>query len=1332
MQVFIPRRVVYAADGEVRDVGHELLLELPGNTILLGEAGGGKTRLTEWLGTAATHKRWTARQLINGDAQDSLKPSQVLVIDALDEIAAKADGDAVDLVLRALRNVGYPRFILSCRSSEWRSATMREAIREQYGEAPVEVELAPLTDEDARGFLSAYLNDANLAEEVSWRFRERGLAEWLGNPQTLEMVADVARDEKLPESASALFGRFVDLAWFEHSDRRAGAPLQRLGKEAVLDALGAGFASLILTGSAALSDVPQHKLVPSDLPRAEVVTLPGGEHLEAALSSRLCVGPGERRTFQHKRIGEYLGARWLAKQADTPPKQARLLAMLRSNGMVPASLRGLHAWLATDPRLATDVIRTDPAGVIEYGDADDLPEGHGRVLLEALGSLVERNPLFSVGWSPRAGSLVKGSLLDESWRILTQRDEADRGWQYPFSLRMVIARQLSNPHVVDTRRSELRAMLLNEDQEFAIRAAAGNALAVHGALRDWPKLLETLRLQTTKDSCRLAVDLLDDTGFEDISDRQIAELVLAYDGITLCSLPRVYDESRTAGTLYYLEHKLPDERLDGVLDEFAAFLEPFSDDRSDLIEAFDLKTLIGGLIVRRLSLTDRRPLADPVALWRWLRPFQGNRGYSRSDRDEVAEWLKTHKHERRAIQRYILIDLEGDQNVWQRQWQLLEPLPGAALDSGDLASLLDSLVESDDRWRDLLRLIHHEGERGAEARAAAKRFVANRPDMLRWIDELRAPKPQEWELRDRERKMKHEAKNAARNAEHRASFLAHRDKLLTGDIGHQPAQAYLGHFSDLPKDGPPHERIGRWLGEDLQADALAGFEAFLTREPPALTPEQIADSWAESRFWPLAWVFVAALIERVRKGAGFEDLPDDRLIAALLQTEHGLARSEEAKELGDALETELINRGAYEAYARLLIEPHLRKRRDHITGLYGLMREKRHAALATKLAVEWIGEFPQMSADVEEELIDRLIRAHDTRTLRAAAAERMNDEGRDERSRRNWQTVALWTDFERASALLDGIGERDADLIWSIRDRLGGHRHREEPPIALRPGLAAWIVRSFRGAWPYRNHPSGVTSGDQNAWDASDYLTRLIGQLGDDPSDEATGFITKLRDAPRDGYTDYLHRVAAEQEAKRAEIAYIPPSVADIATVLSGSPPKTVTALKAEVLAALARTQARVHSDPTNCWRGFYRDDEVTPKGEEDCSDHLANLLALEAPAIRFDPEFHIGGDREVDIACSIGKLRMPIEAKGQWNADLWTAADWQLGGQQAIDHLAAGHGIYLVYWFGGVKGRKGLKRPPAGVQCPITPEMLRQALQETLTTSGRANLSVFVLDLTR
>lgn len=1329
--MFLPRCLQYIVAQEVSDMAHTDLLTLDRNIVLLGEAGGGKTRLTEWLGERDGHARCTARQLLNGDGRQLLANCRILVIDALDEVAAKGDGDAVDLVLRALRDAGHPPFVLSCRSSEWRAATMTEAIREQYGEPPLEFELVPLDARQAQAFLTDRLGDAARAEAVVDHFLKRGLGDWLGNPQTLLMLGDVAGQGSLPDTSSALFETYVDLAWFEHNDQRPNAPLQALGKEAVLDALGAAFAALIMTGSAALSDLPRHKVAKGDLPRSDVAALPDASNLVAALGSRLCVGPQERRTFQHKRVGEYLGARWLGKHACTPAKRAALLGLITIDGIVPSSLRGLHAWLAThSAQLADEVIRADPSGVIEYGDADMLTPAQGRVLLEALHALAERNPMFFVGYAPRAGSLVAPNLIDEVWRILTERTSDDKAFAYSWALRITLARQIKAPQLVAARRDALVAMMLDERQEFAIRADIGKALAQHGQLTSWPELLEMLRCRATENSTRLAVDLIDDIGFEHVSDQQIVELILAYEGVTLSAVPHETSERRTVGTLYFVRRELPHDRIDGVLDTLAEYLAPFGDDLSLNIDNFDVSSLIGDLVVRRLE----RPLPDPVALWRWLRPLQGDRGYIRSNRDEIAEWLKEHPAERRVIQRHVLLNRPSDHNLWQRRWRLLEPLPGAQLSEDDVIALLDELDPFDERWRDVMMLTAQEGIEGQRAREAARRFAAGDAETLTWIEAQAHRPPADWEIEQQQRSKRRKREQAKKFAKHRKAAMARRHELRRGNYSDvvSPARAYLGQFSDIEREVPPHERIAGWLGDDLQADAFAGFEAFLHITPADPDAQKIAESWATSRVWHAAYILVAALMERQRTGKGFVDLPDERLIAGMIQLEHGLLRSEEGKALGASLEAELVARdGTYELYARLLVEPHLNERATHITGLYDLMRETAHAELGARLAKEWLNAFPGLAAEVEEEFTGRLIAAREMDALREFAAKRLAQPDLDERRRRNWQAIALWTDFAAVAPTLSGIGARDPALLWSFRDRVGGGRHRDDPSGTMSIALMGWIVREFRAAFQRRERPDSVTHGDTNAWDASDYLARLIGQIGDDTGDEAIGTLISLRDAPADGYSDYLRRVGTEQAEKRAEQAYTPPTLGRVAHIMSATPPTTQADLQSAVLNALDRAEARVRSDEADSWVGFYRDDRHTPKEEEECSDHLKLLLDAADPSVVFTREPHLGSDREADFWCSVAGLALPIEAKGQWHQDLWHAAERQLGNQQAVDHRAGGYGIYLVYWF-GPDSPKGLQGPPRGTPRPVTKIELENALRERLIASGRPNLRVKVIDLTR
>jgi hypothetical protein len=97
------------------------------------------------------------------------------------------------------------------------------------------------------------------------------------------------------------------------------------------------------------------------------------------------------------------------------------------------------------------------------------------------------------------------------------------------------------------------------------------------------------------------------------------------------------------------------------------------------------------------------------------------------------------------------------------------------------------------------------------------------------------------------------------------------------------------------------------------------------------------------------------------------------------------------------------------------------------------------------------------------------------------------------------------------------------------------------------------------------------------------------------------------------------------------------------------------------------------------------------------------------------------------------GDLALPIEAKGQWNKALWTAATDQLDALYLRDWHAQGRGIYLVFWFGDATAKQyRLKPPPEGSPRPTTPAELRSLLEETIRPERRGAITIVVLDLTR
>jgi hypothetical protein len=1278
--------------------------------VILGEAGMGKSYLLEWLATSPGYTRCTARQLINRhDPRTLLGDAKTLVIDALDEVSTQKEGDAVDLVLRQLGKLGCPRFVLSCRVADWRSATGLEAIREQYPEEPLELHLEPFDDNDATAFLSASLG-SEVAKAVVAHFNERGLDGLLGNPQTLELIARVAGSGNLPETRSELFERAIEVLRVEHRDAKADSQLAR---ETGLDAAGAAFAGLILTGSEAIVRTSAANAAEGELQLADIARLPDGEPIGAMLGTRLFKADGaDRFGYLHRRVGEYLGARWLAKQAYTQPKRRRLLSMFHSHGLVPASLRGVHAWLARDPALAQAVIAADPMGVIEYGDADDLTVEQARSLIEALELLAADSPLFR-DWGPYSvRGIAQPKLIGDIRRLITAPET-------PFRLRLLVLEAIKGNKIAPELADDLQMIVLDPLAIFASRRAAGEALAELDGEDDWSTILRTLYGYDDELSTRLAIELAEDIGYERIDDGFIVDLVVAH----------ALNDGRTIGVLMGLERHLPESRIEGILDRLAEMAKSlgsrYERPGNDALTDFAYHLIVRGVAAGGVTAEK---------LWSWLEPFDSSAGYQRETRQQLDTLIQSDDALRQAIQRHVLFELPSDHNPWQLAWSLSARSLGLTPTAVDVIALLgwvDPTACSDERWRDLVQLTRHDGEVGAEVRATARLFAAHRLDLLEWIDKLAEPHVPEWQIKQAEHERKRRAKKVSTHAKHRKHFAACIDQMRVGDYGTiiDPAKAYLNLFNDIGEDVPAHKRVSQWLGDDIGDVAHLGFETFLVLDPPKPTAQEIAESLAQGKGYEAGYIIVAALAERLRKGIGFDGLSDERLMAGLFELRRtSIDGHAGVVGLRDAIEAAVQARGIWEEAMRLYHEPQLQARRESVDGLYAFVRDEVHAELAAELTAEWLERFPDIPVGPETELIDRLIRSGRFETLRRAAAGRVGLT--DDERRRNWDAIGLIVDFEQTAARLD-TSPIEPELLWNLRHRTGG-RFDDGANIALSPAQLEWIITTFRPLWPMEDHPSGPSGGDTNPWDASNHIVHLIRRLGNDSSEDAVTVLMRLRDAPADGYSESVKIVVAEQARIRVEADYVPPTLEAIDAITRNLLPVSATDLQALVVEELVIAQAKIKSDDAESWRGFY-DDNGMPFAEERCRDHLLGLLRQGSEGITFEPEVHVAADKEVDIACSVGALRMPIEIKGQWHRELWQGADMQLDTLYTQDWQAERRGIYLTLWFGDQQQpNKSLKSPGRGIKRPQTADELREMLIATSKSAREGRVVVFVLDLVR
>lgn len=1300
-------------DGQAKDekvaVPQTALKKMTQPLVILGEAGMGKSHLLEWLSEDPRYAFCTAMQFIHRhEPRTLLGDAEVLVIDALDEVASQRDGDALDQLLRQLGKAGYPQFVLSCRVADWREAIGRQAICGQYQNPPLELHLNAFSDEEAAKFLAVRLGDAR-AHEVIAHYNARGLQGLLGNPQTLEMIADVADGGELPENKAQLFARSIDVLSCEHKDMKAD---QQLAPELAIYTASAAFASLILTGQEVIVRKASAHMQAGELLLASIAKLPGAESIAGALGTRLFRARGsDRFTYCHRRIAEFQAARWLAAHANTPRKRRRLLSMFHRQGVVPASLRGLHAWLAEDALLAEAVILADAMGVIEYGGADALDAKQARLLLDGLIQLAAKNPNF-YGWGGYSlRGLARPELCDELKTSIL-------GPNTCFGLRMILLEAIVGSAIAQTLAPDLLSLILDDKTAYAIRSHAANALIESGCAQPWTAHVKQLAASSDEQSIRLALNLLHDVGYAVFDDYTIADTVMAYARRT----------KRTLGLLWQTRKQLPEERIEGVLEHVVTMARALGGAKSRHGNS-EITRFAYHLIALRL----KSGAVDPLVLWSWLSPFTHQLVASEDTRGEIEDYLKTNPGARRTILRHVLLGASDEKDVGERYWILADASPGLYLFNDDIIHLLSEMpIEdaADTRWQALVSMVTHQSDSGADVREAARRFTVGRPDWQAWLDALVNPNVPQWKIDQDEREKRWKAERSAEQEQHRSDALARIGLMRSGEFEAiiDPAQAYLKLFHDIGDDVAAHQRVEEMLGPSVSEAAHAGFEVFLTAESASPTALEIAEAYTGGKTYYAGYVLIAAIAERRRNGHQYHDLSDDRLFACLfaLHLQHTEGHTG-LEGLGVTVEQAVRERGLWPQAMRILFEPRLAAGKSSVEGLYELTHREDDAELASDLAIEWLQKFPMLSEHSEMELVDHLLRRGRHNALRRLMHNRTATD--DIARERRWHAIGLIVDFE-ATRILVEASQPQPELLWSLRGRTHP-RSSNDSIIPLDPVQSAWIIAAFRCAWRNEGYPTGGFAGDENPWDASQYLRALIQQLGNDISEVATDALHTLCDSPEDSYTNTLRQVASEQTRKRVDALYVPPTLEAVVAVLNDLPPASAIDLQAYVLEALAIVGKKVQSDDVDSWRGFFNGG--VPHDEEHCRDHLIGLLRQENQAIAFDPEGHVADDKEIDIACKVGNLLMPIEVKGQWHDKLWVAADQQLDRLYTPDWRADRYGIYLVLWFGdSVPENKKLKSPGRGREKPSTPQMLHGQLIELSKAAKSGRVLVVVLDLSR
>jgi hypothetical protein len=739
--------------------------------------------------------------------------------------------------------------------------------------------------------------------------------------------------------------------------------------------------------------------------------------------------------------------------------------------------------------------------------------------------------------------------------------------------------------------------------------------------------------------------------------------------------------------------------------------------------------------------------SDAGALWRWLGALRHLDDYSGNTSENLRAQLDQRDDLRHAIQLHALYVARRRPTIWASDFDLARRMVGLQGRARDVTWFLDRLAGADNKdpmlrqdWCDLMRLGIGRDGFDPDLRAASRKFQRDDAPLEVFVHKIEHPKKPAG-ARKYERDAAKRAKKKRINIEgNRRYFSANRAALLAGDLGAilQPAKAYLGLFPDLTREQPPAERIAEWLGPNLRDDAMVGLEAVLHRlDLP--TPAEIAKGFAEGKMWNYSFAIMAGLLARQRAGNGFGDLLREvRVIGLLLcHNERGMCFDDDLPALQTALEAEVISTAKdREDFARLWIEPSLAASCSHVSGLYTLARDEDWRATGAALAGGWLTNFPNIPENIELQLVECLTRSGAFVVLASIAAARANGVFRNVNHKLAWLAINVLVRFDAVKRDLAGIGARNPDFIWFLRDRLQLERHGSTlpnmPPIAT--AQSKWIISEFRAQWPSAIMV-GSSSGDTNPHDATDFLRGLINRMANDTSVEASDALQTLIEEPVDSYTDLIRHIAAGQRQKRAEEDFAPLPPRGLSQLLAEGPPSNIDDLKSLVLEDLAIAQKKLIGSDLDEIRDFWNDAGV-PHDENRCRDRLAAMISPELT--RYDVQRITEADmpttKRADLAFARGQLQLPMEVKGQWHPDVWDAATGQLDVQYLTDWRSHQRGIYCVLWFGNLPSKSGrrLKAPPKGLKRPKTVEEMRKMLIGRIPGARRAMIDAVVLDLTK
>jgi len=1295
--------------------------------VVLGDPGAGKTTSFE---RAASEEPDAVYVKIRDFLTLNIKrwKGKTLYLDGLDEQRSKTkDGTAtLDDLRQRLDELESPRFRLSCRSADWYGSSDLESLKKVVpNELITVVSIEPLSEADIVVIASERVPDPPLFLEEA---HKRGIDELLTNPQTLDLILTVVETNDWPSSRTELFEKACEILLREENVEHERAQQDKADRKRLFEAAGYLCAVVLCGGleGIALSTENSDESFPyvGDLEN-------NAEVLRLVAQRRLFKGAGpEQRVPLHRTVAEYLAASYLKDRISNDLPIGRVKSILTGfDGGMLSDLRGVYAWLTClCPQFAASLIPVDPLGIILYGDAGPLAPSIKKLILTNLQSLAKRHPWFlhrnrdTVSF----GALSCHELVQDFRDILAGPAES-------ITVKSCVVDAIQHGIPLPELATDLMVIARDSRNVGYIRRDAIMAYlhVVPENVHELINLLDEIHMGIVHDDdFYLRGNLLRVLYPEKLSPVKIIDYIIEDTSTVI------------GGYSYFLGHELVEKTSDNVIpDLIEAVIQSSKHSRHDYLWG----RFVGGLVAKGLSLYGET--IETGRLYKWLSITLEKDHVSllrEEEKKSIRAWLEAHPYRMVELFEYC-IETSSPEKLGITEYSFHAMILGNIQFPGLYRWLLSKAAAETDQikaefyFSRAVRILFEENDEDRPTLEELYEFADKQPRFIESLKYWLTSEITDLQVEHLRHKRERKAEKENMKAKNNKILNSMLDKMRTGQ--HHAnlkvlANFYNGFYIDSNKDLSPYERLVDSTNAEIAAAAMEGFRAVLYRDDIP-SPNDIAETQLQNKTYNVGLpLLIGMSLLSTEAPHQLLSLPETTLKAAIVF--HYVERDEKEPTwlkliIGQCPEL------ASEAF-RDFWKPLFTAKREQIDGIYELEKKSEMEQIARSLALPILAKYPNCPVSSLEHLLWAAVLHAERHELLELARTVLNRPGVARGQKRIlWYGTAFLISPDEFSGRLRNFIESDKSraytfLLHVAASLKSNHKNRLLPFDHRILGTTIDIAGSV---FQPCDRPQGKISTVTNDEDASRTVSSLIDQLSGITDKDAGSILSGLIELPalKPWRNSLLHALAIQQQNYR-EAAFRYPTTKQVIETIRGGKPANLPDLKEVVLDHLKTLRDEFRNGPLDSYKDFWnldsygRAEEAIP--ENDCRDRLLGRLKpiLHQQGIQAEPEGHFAEDKRADIKVLFSSMVLPVEIKRHYHKDVWTAPEEQLHKRYSRDPGAAGHGIYLVFWF-GVDYRK-VPTPPSKIKSPVSAAEMEEEIRKSIPDEIEDKIEIIVFDCSR